>query len=111
MERALHSSYSYEDTGEDHRVWPNVTVRVSISPNDTSSIYELKKEIKKENSNILTAIDAVQLKVYAAGTSYPIVEGQDNLDNKSTPVDCICESIVSASHYFLRYINSKSTAT
>ena len=51
-------------------------------------IDQLKEKIKEKNSNVLKMIDAVQLNVYAAGTSYPIREGQDSLDpGDNVPTD------------------------
>ena len=43
-------------------------------------INDLKEKIKEKKPNDLNGTDADRLNVYAAGTSYPIVEGQDILD-------------------------------
>ena len=81
----------------------SVYVKVYIGENDGNpsflkikpipdDIFDLRDEIKAKNSNVLRAIDAVQLKVYAAGTSYPIVEGQDSLDpGDAVPTDIAYE--------------------
>ena len=52
---------------------------------DLDFIDRLKKEIKKEEQ---LEFPASRLKVYAAGTSYPIVEGHDILDpGDAVPTD------------------------
>ena len=49
---------------------------------------QLKEKIKEKNSNVLKAVDAAQLNVYAPGTSYPIKEGQSILDpGDNVPTD------------------------
>ena len=69
-----------------------IWVKLYIGENDENSnsvfgiynfhgnIDQLKKEIKKERPNDLKTIDAANLKVYAAGTSYQKLEEEKLLD-------------------------------
>ena len=67
-----------------------VWVKLHIGENDENpfilkiksnldDIFDLKEKIKEKNSNVLRAIDADRLNVYAAGTCYPIKEGAEIL--------------------------------
>ena len=74
----------------------SVYVKVYIGENDGNpsflkikpipdDIFDLRDEIKEKEQ---LELPASRLKVYAAGTSYPIVEGQDILDpGDAVPTD------------------------